>query len=138
MWGVVYFKTKDGAVPAEEFLAACPAKVEARFYAVLEAVRDSPPPQFSGGGYWEAMHGEMGGLYEIRLTGSSRRQYRLFCVLDNADARELQRRGFDRPQIAVITGMVKDSGTKFSGRDYAKVRALKTQYEGQFPRPIAT
>lgn len=137
MWGVVYFKTKDGAVPGEEFLAACPVKVEARFYAVLEAVRDAPPPQFSGGGYWEAMHGEMGGFYEIRLTGPGRRQYRLFCLLDNANARELQKRGFDRPQIAVITGMVKDSGKKFSDRDYAKVRALGAQYEAQFPRSIA-
>jgi hypothetical protein len=83
------------------------------------------------------MHGEMGGFYEIRLTGPGRRQYRLFCVLDNANARELQRRGFDRPQIAVITGMVKGSGKKFSDGDYAKVRALGAQYEAQLPRSIA-
>lgn len=25
--------------------------------AVLKAVADAPPPQFSGGGKWEAMHG---------------------------------------------------------------------------------
>jgi hypothetical protein len=137
-WGVVYLKTKDGKVPAEEFLAACPVKMEARFYAVLEAVRGAPPPQFSGGGYWEAMHGEMGGFHEIRLTGPGRRQYRLFCVLDNSDMRGLQRRGFDRPQIAVITGLVKDSGKKFSNRDYAKVRRLGDQYEKEFPRLIAT
>ena len=35
---------------------------------------------------------------------------------------ELRERGFDRPQIAVITGMVKDSGRKFSDRDHAKAR----------------
>jgi hypothetical protein len=29
--------------------------------AVLEAVRAAPPPQFSGGGKWKAMHGSMGG-----------------------------------------------------------------------------
>jgi len=68
-WGVVYYMTKAGKVPAEEFLDSCPAKVDARFAAVLEAVREAPPPQFSGGGYWEAMHGDMGGYYEIRLTG---------------------------------------------------------------------
>jgi hypothetical protein len=83
-WGIVYFRAKDGSVPADDFLDACPAKIEARFYAVLEAVREAPPPQFSGGGYWEAMHGEMGGFHEIRLTGPGRRQYRLFCQLDNA------------------------------------------------------
>lgn len=137
-WGVVYFKTKDGGVPAEDFLDSCPAKVEARFYAVLEAVRDAPPPQFSGGGYWEAMHGDMGGFYEIRLTGPGRRQYRLFCVLDNADSTGLRRRGLDSPQIAVITGMVKDSGKKFSDRDYAKVRALEAQYSKTYPRSIAS
>jgi hypothetical protein len=84
------------------------------------------------------MHGEMGGFYEIRLTGPGRRQYRLFCLLDNASAQELQRRGFDRPQIAVIAGMVKGSGKKFSNRDYAKIRAFGAQYEAQFPRSIGT
>ncbi len=125
-------------MPAEEFLDACPAKVETRFYAVLEAVRDAPPPQFSGGGYWEAMHGEMGGFHEIRLTGPGRCQYRLFCVLDNSDTRGLRKRGFDRPQIAAITGMVKASGRKFSERDYAKVRRLGSEYGAEFPRRIAS
>lgn len=97
-WGIVYFKTKDGKVSAEDFLDSCPAKIEARFHAVLEAVRDAPPPQFSGGGNWEAMHGDMGGFHEIRLTGPGRRQYRLFCVLDNADPDGLRKRGFDGPQ----------------------------------------
>jgi hypothetical protein len=136
-WGIVYFENEKGKVPTEEFFDGCPAKVEARFYSVLEAVRDAPPPQFSGGGYWEAMHGDMGGFYEIRLTGPGRRQYRLFCLLDSADADGLRERGFDRPQIAVITGMVKDLGEKFSDRDYAKVRRVAEQYERKFPRPIA-
>jgi hypothetical protein len=136
-WGIVYFATKDGKVPAEDFLDGCPAKIEARFYAVLEAVRDAPPPQFSGGGYWEAMHGDMGGYYEIRLTGPGRRQYRLFCILDNASSEELRKRGFDRPQIVAITGMVKDSGQKFADRDYAKVRKLGSEYLKELPRRIA-
>lgn len=137
-WGIVYFKTKDGKVPAEAFLNACPVKIEARFHAVLEAVRDAPPPQFSGGGYWEAMHGGMGGFHEIRLTGPGRRQYRLFCVLDKADPNELRKRGLAGPHIAVITGMVKDSGKKFSDRDYEKVRVLGDQYTKGFPRSIAS
>src|ERR1051325_8299939 len=136
-WGIVYCATNDGKVLAEEFLDRCPAKVEARFLAVLEAVRDGPPPKFSGGGYWEAMHGSMGGYYEIRLTGPGRRQYRLFCILDNGSLAELRERGFDAPQIAVITGMVKDSGKKFADRDYAKVRKLGDEYLAELPRRIA-
>jgi hypothetical protein len=136
-WGIVYYMTKAGKVPAEEFLDDCPAKVDARFAAVLEAVRKAPPPQFSGGGYWEAMHGDMGGYYEIRLTGPGRHQYRLFCVLDNGSPMELRKRGFAQPQIAAITGMVKESGTKFTNRDYAKVRRLGNEYLMQLPRRIA-
>jgi hypothetical protein len=64
-WGVVYYRAPNGSIPAEEFLDSCPTKVEATILAVLEAVRRAPPPQFSGGGKWEAMHGEMGGYYEI-------------------------------------------------------------------------
>ena len=82
-WGIVYYQARDGSVPAEAFLDACPLKVEATILAVLEAVRQAPPPQFSGGGKWEAMHGTMGGYYEIRVTGPARAQYRLFCRLEN-------------------------------------------------------
>lgn len=106
-------RDQGGQGAGRGFLDACPAKVEARFAVVLEAVRDAPPPQFSGGGYWEAMHGDMGGYYEIRLTGPGRRQYRLFCIL-------------------------KDSGKKFSDRDYAKVRVLGGEYLAELPRRIAT
>ena len=136
-WGIVYYATESGEVPAEGFLDNCPAKIDARFSAVLEAVCAAQPPRFSGGGYWEAMHGEMGGYYEIRLTGPGRKQYRLFCILDNGSPIELRERGFDRPQIAVLTGMAKDSGTRFSDRDYAKVRKLGNEYLRQFPRRIA-
>lgn len=136
-WGIVYYATKGGRVPAVDFLDGCPAKIEARFSAVLEAVRDAPPPRFSGGGYWEAMHGAMGGYHEIRLTGPGRRQYRLFCILDNGSTEELRERGFDEPQIAVITGMIKASGKKFSDRDYQKVRKVGDDYLGELPRRIA-
>ena len=137
-WGIVYYATEDGRVPAEEFFDRCPAKIDARFSAVLEAVRAAPPPQFSGGGYWEAMHGNMGGYHEIRLTGPGRRQYRLFCVLDSGTPAQLREWGFDQPQIAVLTGMVKKPGTKFSNRDYAKVRKRGTEYLSQVPRRVAT
>jgi hypothetical protein len=101
------------------------------------AVRQAPPPQFSGGGYWEAMHGDMGGYHKIRLTGPGRRQYRLFCILDNGGQEELRELGFDQPQIAAITGMVKNVGKKFSDQDYARVRKLGSEYLTQIPRRIA-
>lgn len=137
-WGIVYYETEDGRVPADEFLDSCPTKVEATILAVLEAVRAAPPPAFSGGGKWEAMHGDMGGYYEIRVTGPGRKHYRLFCLLDNGSAKELAERGFDRPQIAVIEGMVKNNASLFSPRDYAKVRELGDGYMSTTPRRIAT
>ena len=36
-WGVVHYRTREGLVPAEEVLDACPVKVEAMILAVLEA-----------------------------------------------------------------------------------------------------
>jgi hypothetical protein len=138
-WGVVYYRTAAGGVPAEAFLDASPAKVEATILAVLEAVRAAPPPAFSGGGKWEAMHGSMGGYYEIRVTGPGRRHYRLFCLLDNGSDEELAQRGFDGPQIAAINGMVKDHMTEFPDAEYRRnVRDLGDDYLGTLPRRIVT
>ncbi len=84
------------------------------------------------------MHGNMGGYYEIRVTGPGREQFRLFCMLENADKRTLTARGLRGPAIAVITGMRKKTGTVFSVRDYAKVRQLGSEYTAQAPRRIAS
>lgn len=137
-WGIVYYTNPKGDVPAEAFLDACPRNVDVMFNAVLEAVRAAPPPAFSGGGKWEAMHGTMSGYYEIRVTGPGRCHYRLFCLLENGTPQELAERGFDRPQIAVINGMVKPNAALFSGSDYKKhVRKLGDDYLARLPRPIA-
>jgi hypothetical protein len=40
-------------------LDGLPTKVLAEMVAVLDAVAEAPPPAFSGGGKWEAMHGEL-------------------------------------------------------------------------------
>jgi hypothetical protein len=137
-WGVVYYRTATGHVPAEEYLDSCPVKVEATILAVLEAVRAAPPPSFSGGGKWEAMHARMGGYYEIRVTGPGRRHYRLFCLLDNGTADELHHRGFGEPQIAVINGMVKSHMTEFTDAEYRKhVQDLGDDYLATLPRRIA-
>ena len=137
-WGIVYYQEASGRVPAEEFLDSCPSKIDATFNAVLEAVRAAPPPAFSGGGKWEAMHGSMSGYYEIRLTGPGRRHYRLFCILDNGSPEQLAERGYSTPQIVVINGMVKANATLFSDREYKKhVRAHGEAYLAELPRRIA-
>jgi hypothetical protein len=137
-WAVVYFRTPDGKVPALDFLDGCPGKIDAEFTAVLDSVAAAPPPRFSGGGKWEAMHDAMGGWYEIRLTGPGREQFRLFCLLENAPPGELARRGLQRPAIAVITGMRKPWRTTFSERDYQRVRELGEIHKRNYPRRIAT
>jgi Txe/YoeB family toxin of Txe-Axe toxin-antitoxin module len=136
-WDVIFFRAPSGSVPGDEFLDACPTGVEADIEAVLDAVAKAPPPQFSGGGKWEAMRGSMKGYYEVRVSGPSREQFRLFCILENADSSELGRRGLKRPPIAVITGMRKAWRTTFTDRDYSKVRKLGDDHKSNYPRRIA-
>jgi hypothetical protein len=136
-WDTIFYATAEGTAPGADFLDGCPAKVRGTILAVLDAVAAAPPPSFSGGGKWEAMHGDMGGYYEIRITGPSREQFRLFCLLENAEERTLSTRGLRGPAIAVITGMRKKTGTLFSDRDYAKVRQLGSDHIAQTPRRIA-
>lgn len=140
-WDVVYYREANDDVPALDFLLdpkLCPTKVRATLFAVLEAVAAAPPPRFSGGGLWEAMHGDMGGFYEVRTQGApNRTQYRLFCVLENGSADDLKHRGLERPAIAVITGMSKPWMTTFSDKDYRMVSVLGREHSAQFPRRIA-
>ena len=136
-WGVVYYETTDEVVPAREFLLGCPKNIRASILATLEAVRAAPPPAFSGGGKWEAMKGDMAGFYEVRETGPGREQFRLFCILDNADEKGLEKRGFAVPQIAVIDGMRKPIRTVFKTKDYRKVRERGDDDRATFPRRIA-
>jgi hypothetical protein len=137
-WDVVYYRQADGQTPAIDFLDGCPTKLQARFDAVLDDVAAAPPPRYSGGGRWEAMHGDMGGFYEVRVQGPSREQFRLFCILDNGSAQQLRERGLPRAAIAVITGMRKPFMTVFDEHDYAGVRRLGDDYRAQLPRRIRT
>lgn len=137
-WGVVFYRKAGGTVPTDEFLDACPVSVRARLVAILDAVAEAPPPQFSGGGQWEAMHGEMGGYFEARAQGPKREQFRLFCIVENADAKELCRRGLPGPVIVAVTGMRKPWMTTFTDHDYQHVRTLGDDYLATIPRRIAT
>ncbi len=138
-WDVLYYRAVDDSVPAFDFLLACPTAVRATMLAVLDAVAAAPPPRFSGGGLWEAMHGAMHGYYEVRKGGSpNRTQYRLFCLLENpADGSELRRLGLSDPAIVVVTGLMKPWMTTLSASDYAAVRALGSDHLAQLPRRIA-
>src|SRR5258706_3294183 len=74
------------SIPGREFLISCPVTVRAQFVAVLVAVAGASPHRFAGGGYWEAMHADMVGWFEVRLDGTrpgageGRHHYRLFCL----------------------------------------------------------
>ena len=138
-WEIVYYRQSNGDVPGLAFLDSCPPKVEATMTAVLDAVAVAPPPRFSGGGKWEAMHDEMAGIYEVRVQGPpNRSQYRLFCVLDNGSPDELAARGLARPALAVVTGLVKPWQTIFKPEDYRRVQRLAADYRSQHPRSIGT
>lgn len=114
-------------------LEACPDKVRATMLAVLTAVADAPPPMFSGGGKWEAMHGEMKGFYEVRVDGPRRHHYRLFCVLEHDDGKL----GLGGPSLVIICGKDKPFRTVLTDADYADVRALGREYTSRSPRSLA-
>ncbi len=138
---VVYFRRHRDDDPAEtipgrDFLQSCPAGVRAKFAAVLVAVAGAPPHRFAGGGYWEAMHGDMAGWFEVRVDGpkpsggKGRHHYRLYCLLD------FDAEGRDKPLLVVVTGMDKPFRTTLSAADYAAVRKLGEEYRGRNPRSV--
>lgn len=108
------------AIPALEFLDSLPVKVRAEINAVLDAVAEAPPPAFSGGGKWEAMHGDMAGFCEVRVTGGGM-NHRLFCILER-DAVDL-----GGSSIVAIDGLSKPRRSAASLRDYG--RALQHRDE---------
>jgi hypothetical protein len=104
-----------------DFLDSLPPAVEAEFRAVLEAVAAAPPPAFSGGGKLEAMHGDMAGIYEVRVT-SPAGNHRLFCLL----VRTSEELG--GPSIICLGGLTKPRRSAAHPRDYARIR----QYAAEF------
>jgi hypothetical protein len=129
---VVYFRRPDDpstAAPARDFLNTCPAKVRAHFRAVVTAVAAAPPHRFAGGGKWEAMRGEMAGIYEVRVDGPARHHYRLFCLLDT--------RAVGRgPLLVLLCGADKPFRTTLSSATYADVRGLRDEYLSRNPRSV--
>lgn len=109
-------------VPAIAFFDQLPMKVRAEILAVLDAVAEAPPPAFRGGGKWEAMHGEMAGIFEIRTQGGGM-NHRLFCVLER-NAIDL-----GGPSIVVVAGLSKPKRSAARPRDYQMVLLMRTEFE---------
>ena len=124
---LVHFYQRDQAidakqlVPSQEFLDRLPPKVVAEFLAVLDAVAEAPPPAFSGGGKWEAMHDAMAGVFEARVTGAGM-NHRLFCILErNAD-------DLGGPSLVVIDGLSKPKRSAANAKDYRRALLMRAEF----------
>lgn len=125
LWRIHFFRrdfANDArrATPALDFLDTVPVKVAAEIHAVLDAVAEAPPPTFSGGGKWEAMHGDMAGLFEIRTQGGGK-NHRLFCLLDRGE-------DLGGPSIVCIDGLSKPPRQAANERDYRRVRRFADEF----------
>lgn len=132
---IVYFRRHKSddpsrATPGRDALNSYPTTVRAKMRAALVAVATAPPKRFAGGGYWEAMKGDMAGWFELRAHGPGRHHYRLFCLLD------YEAKGREKPLLVVIDGRDKRFQTVLSERDYAEVRALGEEYRRRNPRTV--
>lgn len=110
------------SVPALDFFEGLADKIAAEIHAILDAVAEAPPPSFSGGGKWVAMHGDMAGLYEVRVQGAGQ-NHRLFCVLVR-DAADL-----GGSSIVCLDGLSKPRRQAAEPRDYARIRAHRAEFE---------
>jgi hypothetical protein len=108
-------------VPAAAFLDTLEDKVVAEIQAVLDAVAKAPPPSFSGGGKWEAMHDEMSGFYEVRVQGGGM-NHRLFCLLErHAD-------DLGGPSIILIDGLSKPRRSAANPKDYRRAVRMRAEF----------
>jgi|SRR5690606_6292930 len=124
-WRIHFFQraAEDDAAritPTLDFFGTLPGKVVAEIHAVLDAVAEAPPPAFSGGGKWEAMHGDMAGLYEIRVQGGGK-NHRLFCLLDRGE-------DLGRPSIVCIGGLSKPPRQAADARDYRRIKRYADEF----------
>jgi hypothetical protein len=126
-WRIHFFQRhKDDdpgeAVPALEFLDSVPKKVAAEIHAVLSAVAEAPPPSFSGGGKWEAMHDDMAGYYEVRVQGGGK-NHRLFCLLER-NAGDL-----GGSSIICVGGLSKPPRTAANPREYRTIKQYGAEFQ---------
>ena len=113
---------EDETVPALEFFEAISGKVAAEIHAVLDAVAEAPPPAFSGGGKWEAMHGDMAGFYKVRVQGGGK-NHRLLCLLVR-DAVDL-----GGSSIVCLGGLSKPRRQAANPKDYKRILRYRLEFE---------
>jgi hypothetical protein len=112
---------------APRLLASLSTSERAKFAAIVEAVATAPPRNFAGGGYWEALRGDLAGLHEIRFKGKDRWHLRFFCLLEEQ---------WLPPQLIVLAASKKRPGTLLPPSHYAKVRDLADAFTRASSRPI--
>lgn len=117
--------------PGRDALNNWPKGIRAKARAVIAAVAAAPPMRFAGGGYWEAMKGDMVGWFEIRINGPQRHHFRLYCKLDYAAM------GIDAPLLVIIDGRDKPFRSELSPQEYLKIRNLGIEYLSRNPRSLA-
>lgn len=83
---------------------------------------EAPPPAFSGGGKWEAMHGEMSGFFEIR-TQDGGMNHRLFCLLERNAA------DLGGSSIVVVSGLSKPKRSAAHPKDYRWALLMRNEFE---------
>ncbi len=120
----------SGNMPTpREFFKTLPVKVQAKLTSILAAVAVAPPGRFAGGGYWEAMHGQMRGFYEIRAD-FQKMHYRMICLLDYE---AIESSG---PLLVIVAGLSKPIGTTIKSEIYADVKSAGLRYLTVNPRAI--
>ena len=112
------------SIPAIEFLDQVPVKVRAELLSVVDAVAQSPPPSFAGGGKWEAMHGAMAGFFEVRVQRGEF-NYRLLCRLERPAA------DLGGPSLVCIDGLRKPKRSKAADRDYRRIRRFGAEFDAR-------
>ncbi|MFZ0172203.1 MAG: hypothetical protein WAL04_11025 [Acidimicrobiales bacterium] len=125
-WRIHFFRRHPDddpreTVPALDFFEQLPSKVAAEIHAVLNAVAEAPPPSFSGGGKWEAMHGDMAGHYEVRVQGGGK-NHRLFCLLER-DADDL-----GGSSIVCLGGLSKAPRSAADPREYKLIKRYAAEF----------
>lgn len=139
---IVYFKRhprddQSERSPGRDALNSWPKGVRAKVRAVVVAVAAAPPSRFSGGGYWEAMHNDMAGWFEIRVDGPKREHFRLYCLLDyDAVSDSVTLDPVNKPYLVIVDGRRKLFRTTLPDSEYAKIRTLGAEYRRRNPRSV--
>lgn len=120
-------------VPARLVMSGWPPEIRARVRAVIIAVAAAPPLQFSGGPMWQAMHGDMGGYFEVRCR-QGKMLYRVFCLLDPDPVVDATGARHGKNVLAIVTAGAKKNETAFTEAFYADVRRLGDEYKANTPR----